>query len=204
MRAALWAALVAGAAAQAREPTQYDNITEACSTASPTGATISSVTQTGVDEVTVAYTGYGANGPEMLWLTNQDGTIISYRDSGTAGNALAGASRVMTFQAASLADTPTDVRAYTCPPSTTFTTPKRMWRGIYEDATNNCCSDQPISAQDRTDYAPPITISTGNGAGSWNAQQFSFAATVHVEQFRPGRTWATRGSTDKANVSREP
>jgi len=169
LRGALVAALTVGVAAQSREPSQWDNYTVSCSVTSPTGATISAITQTTMDSVTVTYSTYGASGPTSLWLTNQDGTIIAYDENG-----LNGASKVLTFQAASLSEMPTDVTAYTCPPSTTFTLPKRMWRGIYEDATNNCCSDQLPTTQETTDYTATIAVATGNGAGSWGQQQFTF------------------------------
>lgn len=169
LRGALVAALTVGVAAQSREPSQWDNYTVSCSVTSPTGATISAITQTTMDSVTVTYSNYGASGPTSLWLTNQDGTIIAYDENG-----LNGASKVLTFQAASLSEMPTDVTAYTCPPSTNFTLPKRMWRGIYEDATNNCCSDQLPTTQETTDYTATIAVATGNGAGSWGQQQFTF------------------------------
>lgn len=169
MRGALLAAMTVGVAAQSREPSQWDNLTETCSVASPTGATISAITQTTMDSVTVTYSNYGGSGPTSLWLTNQHGTIIAYDENG-----LSGASKVLSFQALSLAEMPTNVNAHTCPPSTTFTTPKRMWRGVYEDATNNCCSDQLPTTQETTDYTPVISVNTGNGDGSWNQQEFTF------------------------------
>ena len=171
------AAAVAPVAAQTAEPTVWDKYTENCSTASPAGATIINVTQRGTSEVEVFVSGY-SDFPKLMWLTDQAGTIITYTDDDGILNLASGPH--LTFDSATLSDQPTRIQAHTCPPSTgsVQAATVKTWRGIYDDATNNCCSDTPITAQEIIDYGPTITVVPGCCAdGTWGKQQFKYTAT---------------------------
>lgn len=171
------AAAVAPVAAQTAEATVWDKYTQNCSTSSPAGAQIYAVNQTGTSEVEVYFSGY-SNYPIQLWLTDQAGTTIAYTDDDNKLN-LAGGTHLK-FDSATLSDQPTQIQAHTCPPSTgsVQSATVKTWRGIYDDATNNCCSDSPITAQEIIDYGPTIAVGTGCcAAGTWGRQQFKYTAT---------------------------
>ena len=76
LRSILLASLLARASTQSAEESPWDgSVTCSPTAATPTGAAITSVVQTSATSATVTYASYA---PTMIWLTNEDGTIIEW------------------------------------------------------------------------------------------------------------------------------
>ena len=99
-----------------------------------------------------------------MWLTSEEGTVIAYTDTGlsTTGD----------VTLAFTGPKPLSVGVHSCPPSYNTTT-LRTWRGVYEDATEECCSDLGVTDAERTAYEPSFTLTADN----WQSQVFSVTAS---------------------------
>lgn len=152
------------AASQSAEPSQWDAVIANCSAAAPAGSAHSSITQDSTTTATVAFTGFT---PTMMWLANQDGTVVAFSDAvPTTGGTIA-----LTWPASVQGDLPLDLHAHSCPPPATYTLPIRAWRGRYEDVLAMCCATMPPTAAQVTAYSPTITV-------DWNSQRIRVQAAT--------------------------
>lgn len=161
---------------QSSEPSPWDSTVyprlSACAAKNDTFA----ITQQSATSVQMTYSGFTA---QMVWLTDEAGTIIAFFNSTPASPVTLSWVEHLTRGSEPLTLLPHAMRAIaansagqTCEevtPTSRETSP--TWRKLYLDATTNCCKEDMHSASQITSYKPLITLN------NWIAQTFDIAAT---------------------------